>query len=75
MSKQIGLVFSKQHKVFEMEWKRFAQTLKSEVFFQKYQWGNNVEPDHNEQMQRRELEEPRTDFVFRKFGGVEKMKV
>ena len=31
-----------------------------------------VEPNHSEQMQRRELEEPRTDFVFRKFGDVGK---
>lgn len=39
-------------------------------FFQKkYQWGNNVEPNPSEQMQRRRLEEPRIHFVFRKFGG------
>lgn len=58
-----------------MEWKRYAQTLKSEVFFfffRKYQWENNVEPNHSEQMQRRKLEEPRTDFIFKKFGDVGK---
>ena len=46
--------------------------IKKWSFFQKYQWENNVEPNHSEQMQRRELEEPRTDFVFRKFGDVGK---
>ena len=31
--------------------------IKKWSFFQKYQWENNVEPNHSEQMQRRELEE------------------